>query len=541
MKKWFAILLALTMVVSLTACKKNADSTPPGTTENSQPTTESTAPSTEITEPSSEATEPSSEVTEPSSEVTEPSSEVTEPTEDAAEPTVEWIDGNEYYYRPDGSLLCTKIYDDSGKLTERVAYQDDDQILRWEYEYDAEGLVSCVRVYNRNNCLSQIWQNSTGALVTEITGQGCTDTLYGDDIQKKWVYDEDWNLLEESYYRDNQPGWALSYIYDKNGYIISTIRYDAGEEASRTEHIRGENGALLQEDYYYRGNQQYSFQYSETCTVKVHYENNAPFWRAAYNNEEDISDVDFFNAQGQVIQSIHYEDYQEKWCRTFTYDENGNLVNEVLQEVGENESVDRTLYHYDGNTVSGYTGHDGWNYEAEYDEQGRLLWENTACDYEYDENNYIEYKYNPDGSYTSTWVGATCGRFYSHYDSNGNLLEYYGGDDPGDNPDPSQMSQWNRYEYNEYGDVIRSEYYCFGELICTYRYEYNYDEDGNWTERVCYADGEEFSRWSHTYSFDANGNLIELREETPSQIRVYSYSYDETGRITQEIKRCFDK
>ena len=56
MKKFLALLLALTMVLALAAC--NGGNTDPST-EAPNPSTEATTPSTEATEPSTEATEPS--------------------------------------------------------------------------------------------------------------------------------------------------------------------------------------------------------------------------------------------------------------------------------------------------------------------------------------------------------------------------------------------------------------------------------------------------------------------------------------------------
>lgn len=507
MKKILAMILALTLVAGLAACKHD---TQDNTTENMTESTaalETTEPSSEAAEPSTEATEPSSEATEPSSEATEPSTEPTEPTEEPAGITVEEAEGQRHYYLADGTKFCTELLDDAGRLIRREAYRDGELHRVWKYEYEDDGDLDWVKYLYHVDGDNWGWQYGGDTMVTEVTDQGLEDTFYEDGVVSAVVsYTCDW-VLWEARYRDGLPAYSCE--YDTDG----------------------------------------------SCITETHYENGLAFWSIRYG---EVDETAFYDDQGRMIQQFGIESWREIWCRSFTYDDAGNLIDETLEETADNESIDeRRRYVYDGDRVRAYTAQEGLVYSARYDELGRIVGETSGCPYgKYGEyTDHTSYEYNDDGSYTTTWRGATCGRYYGYYDKDGNLLEYCGDDDPGE--DPMEMGLRRVYEYNEQGDRISFDEYEFGELKSSRRFEYIYDENGNWIEMVSYRDGEQAARtfrtyddqgrvtekrsesggYRCTYTYDDAGNLTEMQEMWGDETDIYTYIYDESGRLTQEIRR----
>ena len=499
MKKIFAMILALALAMGLAACGNEGQGE--NVTENS------TAPSTEATEaPTTEATE--APTTEPLAPSDAPSSEATEPGQTPTEPTM--TEPGEHYYLADGSKFFTEIYDDAGKLTQRLGYLAEELCRSWEYVY-YDGEMIWVREYDADGYLISEFYCGDAQLTTEITDQGLKDSYYeGEVLVKTADYSTDWAMLE-TLYEDGAAAYSCE--YDTDG----------------------------------------------SCITETHYENGLAFWSIRYG---EVDETAFYDDQGRMIQQFGIESWREIWCRNFTYDDAGNLIDETFEETADNESIDeRRRYVYDGDRVRAYTAQEGLVYSARYDELGRIVGETSGCPYgEYGEyTDQTGYEYNDDGSYTTTWVGATCGRYYGYYDKDGNLLEYCGDDDPGE--DPMEMGLREVYEYNEQGDRIRFDEYEFGELKSSRRFEYVYDEDGNWIEMVSYLDGEQTARtlrsydgsgrlveavsedgiYRSTYTYDEAGNLTEEREEMAFEFGpytgVYTYTYDESGRLTQEIRR----
>lgn len=289
---------------------------------------------------------------------------------------------------------------------------------------------------------------------------------------------------------------------------------------------------------------------------EIHFENGRPFWSGAFVWEDGVyrGTATFYGENGQIIRVITFEDYLETQCVHYIYGEDGALLEERPEELEDRQwMAGREYFVYDGNIVRVYTAESGLSYSAEFDEDGRLLWEEEGCPYgesgEY--TNYTTYEYNADGSCTAIFVGGTCGRYYSHYDSNGNLLEYYGDDDPGEDPDPSQCGIWQSNRYNDLGDIISSTDYSFGEPTAEYVYEYQYDSEGRWIEQYYYCDGELLDRYIRSYNdqgfvaeersesdgycitftYNEAGLLAEDRSEFPDgTIRVQTNQYDDTGR-----------
>ena len=425
--------------------------------------------------------------------------------------TVEEADGQRHYYLADGTKFCTEILDDAGKLLRREAYLDGALYRVWEYEYLENGKLDWVRFLFDVESDDWGWQYGGDTMVTQITDQGLKDIFNEDgELSATVTHSFDWCIREERY-RDGLLAYSAE--YDENLSVVAEMQYEQG----------------------------------------------VIFWSRSSSWDADTEHVDtaFYDERGQVDQKFHYEDWTEIWCSSFIYDENGNLFDEITEyHVDDERVISRKRHVYGADFVRTYDAYDGLDYWAGLDEQGRILWESFGGPYgEYSEyTNDTYYEYNDDGSYTTTSVGATGGLYYSHYDANDNLLDYFGGQDPGDEDDLMEMEEWDTYSYNEYGDMVSYQSYFYGELRTDCRYEYRYDENGHWVELTTYVDGEQMGHFFRTYDdqgrlleevdesggcrntyfYDEAGNLIEEWERVWDQTDIYLYEYDASGRLSQE-------
>lgn len=510
MKKYIAMLLAAVTVLSLVACTQ----TPPAQTEGTTPS----VPVTEGTEPTQ------------SSKPSVPSTEATEPTEQENE---------KYFELSDGTRYCTFIYDDSGKLVQQLFYRDEELYGSQTIAYNEKGYVQDVCQYDANGELMGGYgpRSQDLELVIEVSETGCTESQYYSGVLCEVVnFDTRWNVVQRSSYEDGVETERTVYTYDKNDLVAT-------------------------EEGFASGVRQYGFVYDETGEMsgQSHYEGGKLFWRSRQNGA--YVDTEFYDTQGRVSLRCRFEDWSELWLRTYRFDENGILLEEHMEEHDEHTQVlSREVYYYSGNTIRSYDARNGWQGVQVLDDGGRVLWEETGSGHgtfgEY--SNLITYTYAADGSYIKHFSGGTSGLYYSHYDSDGKLLESYGGDDVAEDPKLEETIDWSKYEYNEHGDVISLKDYFFGKLENDYTYEYEYDEHGNWIIKTTYLNGaydnqtvrvfdekgmlvsEADDHCSITHTYDDAGRLIKTVEQDSGSQNIYTYEYDDQGRLVQKVWICVE-
>ena len=185
-----------------------------------------------------------------------------------------------------------------------------------------------------------------------------------------------------------------------------------------------------------------------------------------------------YDENGNRLTSDTYEDGEKKYSAVFRYDENDNRIEYVFYARGEEHS--RTTYKYDekGNETERIDYEDGikdTSWAFVYDENGNVT-EQTYFNYKY---NYIQqyyYTYNSDGDTLSSACydgGTQTQNGIWEYDDNGNLLSY---------------ESWH--------------YYADEDKTVTYSDMYTYDARGNQITAVHQRDGEETNRYIYTYGRD---------------------------------------
>jgi hypothetical protein len=258
---------------------------------------------------------------------------------------------------------------------------------------------------------------------------------------------------------------------------------------------------------------------------------------------------------------LNFDLWVNSWKSTYTYDENGNMTKELVQEWIDDQWIDDriTTYTYDENGretehISQYWKDEQWNkdgkekfiYGENRIEQITLFWRKHAW---IDDLKFTS-TYNEDGNVTEYlsqyWDVAQWSndqKITNTYDYKGKMTE-------------SLSQTWDRfdlwvndwktiytYEESENGYLIMEDFYNMWDSaswINWKKYTYTYDENGNRIEelRQGYYD-EYWINWSkYIYNYDENGYRIEfLNQDWASDQWIndwkWTYTYDEYGNRTE--------
>ena len=224
-----------------------------------------------------------------------------------------------------------------------------------------------------------------------------------------------------------------------------------------------------------------------------------------------------FNEKGYIIEQISYaENGKIKTKKTFTYNENGNLI---------------TIYDIDS-LENKYK-----NYSFEYNENGNLITIQDEIilsekEYEYDKKgNNININYRTSGANSYLKEIFT-------YNEKGNVKEKQQHFEK-----KSHLDTKSNFFYDKEGNM--SEYYLYnanGDL--ERRDSYKYDEKGNRTNWIKYNSNESVV-FMVKYEHDEYGNMTKyinidyIDGETLSYQRDYKYNYDEMGNWVQRVEYEF--
>ncbi|MBR6695630.1 MAG: protein kinase [Oscillospiraceae bacterium] len=319
-------------------------------------------------------------------------------------------------------------------------------------------------------------------------------------------YDEDWNLISDSFY-DEKDLLKSIYEYDSEGKTIKQVSCNPdGEIETYWLYEYDANGNRIKESYYNADN---------TLRFTRVYE---------------------YNVSGDKLYETIYDSNGMLYC-SYKYDANGNRVKEDTYKGGSVYLNNNVIPEYDlnGNKAKEkYLREDGtldYYYTYEYDSDGNLIKEscyfgNGMLDhvYEYDSNgNKIkENRYFGNGTLNDVY----------EYDSNGNKIKesrYYS---------DGTLNYYLIYEYDSDGNKIKeSSYNEEGAFIyyCTYEYDLN----GNKIKQS-YYDSDGTLDWYLIYEYDSNGNLIKESWYNDNGVLYDVSEYDSKGNEIKESRYYSD-
>ena len=186
-----------------------------------------------------------------------------------------------------------------------------------------------------------------------------------------------------------------------------------------------------------------------------------------------------------------------------SYDDRGNLIQKIVEDVSEDASYTSTFTYDENNHLLISDIND--NYENQhrvftYDEKGRkeTMTHNSA-----------------DGSYKT----------YFTYDDRGNLIK----EDETGNYDGEDEHRVRTYVYNANNQLIQKKFEIGIGYTTIDLYEYDGD---NLIEENHSYNGEHKSRKKYVYN--QNSQLVKKVHTTHYNQNLYEYSYNENGKITEE-------
>ena len=428
-------------------------------------------------------------------------------------------------------------------------YDDNNGAQGYELVFLKNAMIGNYRIYVKdcdsilNDCGSRM--EAAGVSVSIYTAQGIV-------YQKKAETEETAGLWECAGLCSGEVIERDQYLYDLTGYAWA-LR-DGEHPASWTE------GACIKAEEVY----EYTDDGLELDSIE----------RMEFDAEGNMLLDRFYHADGSPDYQYEYE-YDEngntiaqyvfyykrfdptgRWSRPILvmereYNEAGECIRDGYYDIdGQIRSQSEHGYEYDasGNLVKKWyllTGRngfrEGYQYECEYDEEGRLIvsyYESTRDserrEYEYDEDGKetVCYVYRPyyGGAEVSYILRSRC---ESEYDGNGNLKvysEFYVG------AQRDVLGSVTQYEYDTDGNCIaidRCNYTSDGELEERTRYEYHASGrlimsargEGEFWDSQLEFEYDDMGNETAMYSYRYDGGEI-------SSVRIDQYEYDEMGNVT---------
>ncbi len=220
-----------------------------------------------------------------------------------------------------------------------------------------------------------------------------------------------------------------------------------------------QNGNPLKSDAYSTGNysciHNYTYNADKTVTLTEYESDGQTVWKDYYC-------IYTYNSAGNLLYKKHYLENDELYrTNAYTYDEQGRLL---IEETASNSSYQRTVYSYDqnGNILTrtftlpdGSTQKDSYTYDTE----GRLLTDESGTKYTYDANGRVlveefvrgekvVYTYDTEGNCIfeeRTQSNGNQTKYAYTYDEHSNLLVQKSTHSDGD-------SSERRYTYDKHGN-----------------------------------------------------------------------------------------
>lgn len=240
-----------------------------------------------------------------------------------------------------------------------------------------------------------------------------------------------------------------------------------------------------------------------------------------------------YDEDRRMVKFEEQNDDYSQW-EEYTYDAKGRK----LTWEGSHQGIDFVAvfsYAEDGTYVETREddyGEEKWRTQISYDRADRIVRSHSVLvgSAGTDDTRLDEYTYDKAGnevSHYSKW-GTTVTTTTSEYDEDNNLLSAKTLTEDG------KVTAWQRYTYNEEGDILTYEYTSDG--VSWRKDAYTYDEEGRLLSEY-YTDPETGAVRDATYTYNEDGTLKTSEERGSYGSVLTAYSYDELGNRVQSLSQ----
>lgn len=212
------------------------------------------------------------------------------------------------------------------------------------------------------------------------------------------------------------------------------------------------------------------------------------------------------------------------------------LRSEYVVSDGNGNVVQQTVYTHDASgrltEYASTMGFGNGRYTFTYDEDGNLLEEVTYLD-EVDGPNQKEtmrnsYRWDIEGnlvSYTQSWDGTEANHYEYIYGMNGKMTTMLSRNSKG-------VTTTRDRVYDSRGNIIRETIYTGSRSSGETQYIYTYDAENRLTSETTYTDGKKTHEELRTYHPD--GSMVMRMYQSTRHTEHYLFFYDEQGNLQEE-------
>lgn len=382
------------------------------------------------------------------------------PYEPSIESANQWGSGNTkmtYTYDDDGNLLsATKEYESGATTTTNYSYEDGFLFLQngMSYTYDEDGRL--ISTTNQYGCMHSVTYDSQGNILSEEDAS----PYYSNPSVVSYQYDENGNILSKTT-ENPWSKTTETYTYDEDGSLVSkTTQYGSGGDpnnpisTSTVVTTYDKNGNQTSEESVWYQSEDYNSSSKITYEdgKRVSYEETHTYpwgevgssnYSYTYNDDglptsrtqtyedgssstESFDLSHFYDENGQLIGTIKTSSDNQYGCfyirayddqgkliaqqdasfncpscntqhTTYTYDDNGNVINKHYQYGTDPNGSDYTYTYNDDGKITSYT------YTSQYSSSS------VPTYYTYDESGYVS-------SVTNMYGNVGCVAYYSPED-----------------------------------------------------------------------------------------------------------------------------